>query len=259
MGGAAHRASATARPRPDHPRHPLSVTPAPVPSHPRPLRHTRAPSRHTRALSVIPAPFPVIPAQAGTTPNPPPSPIHPSPLPGGRLGGGCGAPSQHHRSPTPRSPTPSPLRHTRALSVIPAPPLRHSCAGRNHPPQTHPLPQFIPPPFQGEARRGVRRTEPTPPLVHAPITRAPPFRHACAPLRHSCAGRNPPRAVAPRSPPMVGSASGAGSGSQRPTPHLSSPLEGERDELGKGGGECREILAASAGMTAARRWCRVTG
>jgi len=39
-------------------------------------------------------------------------------------------------------------------------------------------------------------------------------------------------------------------GSQRSTPHLTSPLEGERDELGKGASVGRgETPAASAGMT----------
>ena len=42
-----------------------------------------------RAPSVIPAPLSVIPVQAGIHAHPSPSsPIHPSPLPGGRLGGG---------------------------------------------------------------------------------------------------------------------------------------------------------------------------
>ena len=58
-----------------------SVIPAPNPS---PLR----------SPTVIPAPPIVIPAQAGTHLAPtPPSPIHPSPLPGGRLGGGWNAAS----------------------------------------------------------------------------------------------------------------------------------------------------------------------
>ena len=36
----------------------------------------------------------------------------------------------------------------------------------------------------------------------------------------------------------------------RPTPHLASPLEGGRDELGKGeGGGCGWVVPACAGMT----------
>ena len=113
------RAAATSRARPDHP----------------------SPSPH-----VIPAPpSSVIPAQAGTHTRTSPSPIHPSPLPGGRLGGGWKAPSRRHQPCAPRSPIPlPPTRHScTPPSVIPAQagtrtpirhscaPLRHSCAGRN--------------------------------------------------------------------------------------------------------------------------------
>ena len=68
-------------------------------------------------------------------------------------------PSRHARCNHPATPSrnhpAAPSRHSWALSrhscapsVIPAP-NRHSCAGRNHPLQHPPLPQFIPPPFQG--------------------------------------------------------------------------------------------------------------
>ena len=100
-----------------------------------------------------------------------PSPIHPSPLPGGRLGGGWKPPSHRHQPCAPRSPIPLPPRHSCA-------PLRHSCAGRNpRPPPVipAPLPSVIP------AQAGTR----------------PPTRHSCTPpLRHSCAGRNDEGGVA---------------------------------------------------------------
>ena len=63
-----------------------------------------------------------------------------------------------------------------------------------------------------------------------------------------------------------------GAGSLLLTPHLTSPLEGGRDELGKGGwcgcwvpacagmtGRGRRNDGRGAGMTAAPRWCRVAG
>ena len=95
----------------------------------RPLRHSCAPS--------------VIPAQAGTHPpqRPLSPPIHPSPLPGGRLGGGWEATSERQPPSNTRSPPaviPAPLSSTPiahpsflASPIIPAPSLRHSCAGRN--------------------------------------------------------------------------------------------------------------------------------
>ena len=46
-----------------------------------------------------------------------------------------------------------------------------------------------------------------------------------------------------------GSASGAGSGSRRPTPHLTSPLEGGRDELGKMG----DVVVGEVGGSCLRR------
>ena len=48
---------------------------------------------------------------------------------------------------TPGSPLITPKK--RNLNTVAAHPLRHSCAGRNPPPNTHttPFPQFIPPPF----------------------------------------------------------------------------------------------------------------
>ncbi len=131
-------------------------TPTPSPIHPSPpsrgearggwnaaSRHRqlrRPPPSLLRPLPVIPAPLPVIPAQAGTRarrgqlaapttqPTPAPPPIHPSPLPGGRLGGGWNAASQHRqlRRPPP-SLLPSTPQHSYAPSVTPTPP-QHSYA-----------------------------------------------------------------------------------------------------------------------------------
>ncbi len=180
MGGGTPRADTTNRPTP------RSLTPH--------LRRTRAPL----LLPSFLRPPSVIPAQAGTHPPhhpPPPSPIHPSPLPGGRLGGGWNAASRHHQSPhatiahpaSPPHPRPSPP------SVIPAPPFRHSCAGRNPPtpPSPTPFPNSSLPPPRGEVRWGVERREPTPPIAprhdRSPRISAAPaplssFRHSCAPL-----------------------------------------------------------------------------
>ena len=83
--------------------------------------------------SVIPAPPPRH-SCAGrnpphpNTPFPPPSPIHPSPLPGGRLGGGWEAAS-HHQRPSGR-PHPPERIHASAIpapSVIPAPAIAIIC------------------------------------------------------------------------------------------------------------------------------------
>ena len=129
---------------------------------PRPLRHSCTPS-------VIPAPPSVIPAPSPSYPRPhpsflrrqePPANIHRSPnssLPPGRgeVRWGVGVPSRPHWSCAPRSPTPRPVRHTRAPSVIPAPPSVIPAppsvipAQAGTPRQQPPLPQFIPPPFQG--------------------------------------------------------------------------------------------------------------
>ena len=94
-------------------------------------------------------------------PHPPsPSPIHPSPLLGGRLGGGWDAPSRHQRP-----------AHAAPLSL--RPPLRHSCAGRNHAP-AHPPPPPPPRPSRHPCAPSpsfLRRQEPahaTPSDTHPP-------------------------------------------------------------------------------------------
>ena len=140
VGGGKSRTSTAALQHHDLPSHPVSVIPAPPPSSPRPRRHSCAPSvipaqagTHACADAARPAPQRPIQAQS-------PSPIHPSPLPGGRLGGGWEAPIVHPRSPTPRIAPPTPF----PSSLLP---LRHSCA---------------PPSF-------LRRQEPT----HAPTLRTP--------------------------------------------------------------------------------------
>ncbi len=103
---------------------------------PAPLRHSCAPLRHSCAGRNR-APFRH--SCAGRNPHAPhyppiPSPIHPSPLPGGRLGGGCEATSVcQPPSPTPRSPLPSyspPSSFLPSLSVIPAQEQRRGRVGR---------------------------------------------------------------------------------------------------------------------------------
>ena len=195
-------------------------------AHSTPLFHPSSPHRHSCASPlVIPTPLPVIPAQAGTHTHPTtrstptPSPIHPSPLPGGRLGGGWNAASQRANRAVPDRP--------HRTSVAPAPPsflrpYRHSCV----------LPSFL------------RRQEPA---AHdeAPLHlwRLPAAlkRHLGGPSgycgayrrrrsRGSCLRRNDERGwgVDERG------ANERRHGSRRPTPHLTSPLRGGRDELGKG-------------------------
>ena len=104
------------------------------PSFPRPHRHSCAP----------PPSFLRRQEPRPSRPTPPPPLIHPSPLPGGRLGGGWGATSQAHQSFAPRSihtappppPLPThavgtPLRHSRAPHRHSRASHRHSCVGRN--------------------------------------------------------------------------------------------------------------------------------
>ena len=150
-----------------------------------------------------------------------PKKIHPSPLPGGRLGGGWDAASVYRR-----------VSGRHALSVIPAQagtasrhlrsPFRHSCvpplvipaqAGtasplppplRRQEPTRHPcapLPSFLrrqeprppsPPPFPLPSFPRPPSVIPPPPLRHscAGRNRVPPSVIPASPLRHSCAGRN---------------------------------------------------------------------
>ena len=191
----------------------------------------------------------VIPAQAGTagerrqerrrgpsflrrqepaharTPSPPSSPIHPSPLLGGRLGGGCGAPSGCQRSSTPPAATPriastaTPRIAPTAAARIAQPPQRAS----PQPPQRAPPPTAIPaPPLVIPAQAGMGGAVP------------------------ACAGMTVERAAGGRSWP--------------PTPHLTSPLKGGRDEFSWGSGLVRvgcvrwgARVPACAGMTE-REW-----
>ena len=203
-----------------------------------PRLHLDRLSRPTRAPSVIPAPRSVIPAPpyrhscAGRNPHAPhyppiPSPIHPSPLSGGRLGGGCEATSVLPTNlsytsiaspvlPAPRSVIPAPLRHSCVPLRHSCVPLRHSCAGRNPPTPTptHPFPNSSLPPSRGEVRWGVRGNErlptplpytsiaspviPTPPTTlpaSASTTNPPPKCSttnccACTLTPHSCLRRN---------------------------------------------------------------------
>ena len=157
MGGGTPRTSAANRATPR--------SPAPRPDRPRlsPFRHSCAPlppllrpsSRHSCAGRNHPTSHPASPIHPPhTTKRARSSPIHPSPLSGGRLGGGWNATNQRRQSrhapiarATPQSPAPRPDRPR--LS-----PFRHSCA---------PLPSFL------------RRQEPAPPLLRHPCTPPPSF------------------------------------------------------------------------------------
>ncbi len=119
MGGGTPRAHTSHAPPRNHPRHP-------------PPRHSRTPS----PTFLRPSPSFLRrqePATSQSPPHLPSSPIHPSPLLGGRLGGGWDAPSDYQR-PSGR------LHSPRRIHTPPSfpRPTRHSCAGRNHP--TPPIP-----------------------------------------------------------------------------------------------------------------------
>ncbi len=123
------------------------------------------------------------------------SPIHPSPLPGGRLGGGWNAASQHRSRAAPRIARAASAPPFPPSLAIPPPPLFLSLAIPLSPSFLRPLPSFlrrqeraltagIPPsprptlfpnsslpPSRGEVRWGVERRKPAPQSRHAPIAR----------------------------------------------------------------------------------------
>ena len=192
-----------------------------------PLRRTSNP------LPSFLRPLSVIPAQAGTQalPTPPrtPSPIHPSPLPGGRLGGGCEATNHPTNRATPDRPCSTSVTPT--LSVVPAPlppsvismpppshlqpSPRHSCAPspsflrplsvipaqagtKLYPhPNTHLHPNSSLPPFRGEVRWGVRRPRATPPIAPLPDRLSALRRTPIAPAPHSGYPATKPYPTAP--------------------------------------------------------------
>ena len=181
MGGGTPRASAVAASHPDRPPHPY-------PSYHTPSRHTTPLSVISRALSVISRALSVISRALSVIPHPSPSFLRPYP---------------------------SFLRRQEPTHL-----------------NTRPLPQFIPPPSRGEVRWGVERREHPLSLLHTPIAPHAPLRHTTPlsvipaplsvipaqagtrhttpPIRHSCAGRNPPTST-PAPPPI----------------HPSPPLRGE--------------------------------
>ena len=138
MGGGKPRASTTNR---TAPRSPAPLSPPFLRPHPSFLRRQEP----TPLYSATPAPRREHLAKHSTQPTPTPPPIHPSPLLGGRLGGGWRATSQHHqthRTPISRaalSVIPAPLSVIPApLSVIPAPPsVIPAQAGTNAAPLRH--------------------------------------------------------------------------------------------------------------------------
>ena len=190
-----------------------------------------------RSLTPLP---PVIPAQAGTHthrtthPPPAPSPIHPSPLPGGRLGGGCEAANHHHRS------CRAPIAHA-APSVIPAQAGTHAHR-TTHPPPA-PSPNSSLPPSRGEVRWGVRSHKPAPPSVPRSDRLAPGI---FTPIAHS--------APLPGAPALAADISPSPPPTPRPpsSPIHPSPLPGGR----LGGGE---TLQASTTSRATHRHRRSPG
>ncbi len=188
MGGGSPKPSPPTAPTPITQTAPRSVVPAPPPRHscagrnPRrtPIRHScagRNPRRQERAHARTLPPLPQ---------------IHPSPLPGGRLGGGW-------KPQTTAADRTHPNHPNRTPSVIPAPPPRHSRAPhpsflrrqeRAHPRIPHsPFPNSSLPPSRGEVRWGVeapnhrRRPHPPQPPKPHPLRRSrhPLLRHSRAP------------------------------------------------------------------------------
>ena len=188
---------------------------------PRPPAPQLAPTsrRHTQLLPHPPPtrhpPSPIHPSKNTHTPHtPPPPPIHPSPLLGGRLGGGWEATTHHHPpSPTPRAPPP-PVPSFLRRQEPPRPPPRHSCAPRSVIPaqagtRTPPIPSSLRPPLPVIPAQAGTRT-PHPPLSpHAhphpttpfPNSSLPPFRGEA---RWGVGGNDPPPPTlshTPRTPP----------------------------------------------------------
>ncbi len=221
----------------DSPR--IAATAAPIPTTAAPIPTTHPPSspaaipaplRHSY-LSVIPAPPSVIPAQAGTTHLPPhfapPAPqfIPPPFQGGGEVGGG-----------TPRtSTTPVPLDSPRiAATSARSPPLirhsrrrRHSCAGRN-PPMRRRFGLSVA--FGGAPTRVGRAV--------GMLERVERWEAADSCLRRNDgkgAGTTEEGAGVAVRTGWATRLHAWGGGSRRPTPHLTSPLEGGRDELGRRG------------------------
>ncbi len=152
----------TPPPKPTHPTPTVNqprITPTPPPATPTPPPAALAQSR-----SVIPAPSLVIPAQAGTHPrDTTPFPNSSLPPSRGEVRWGVGGPERAPPSVCTTLSPPHPLPHP----AIPAPSLRHSCAGRNHAahPTTTPFPNSSLPPSRGEVRWGVGGPERAPPSV----------------------------------------------------------------------------------------------
>ena len=158
---------------------------------------------------------------------------------------------------------------------------------RAHPPPLPHFPNSSLPPFRGEARWGVGSTEraqkqlrapsPTPPVAPPPPVIPALFRHSCAGRNraqwnsaswlqtfggaeaawravgahtsasdrpHSCLRRNDGRS---RNNGEGGARHDQCARSVPPTPHLTSPLKGGRDELGKGGCVARGLRVDGLG------------
>ena len=168
-----------------------------------------------------------------------PKKIHPSPLLGGRLGGGWDVASVHRRS------------SGRPHSSREHPPNGHSYAGRNPGGPPKPLPRRRPSLAEraatvhgagsclrggvGERRSGCWRA-----VGACSLPRTP---HLASPLKGGRdelgkGGAGCRRAQVPACAGMTEGRCecGLARGSGLPTPHLTSPLKGGRDELGKGVG-----------------------
>ena len=224
MGGGRRRTTPATLQHPDRfplpPPRPLSATPTPL-------------FRHSCAGRNPPAPH--------TTPTP----IHPSPLPGEEVRRGWNAASPHSQPPTPQTVAP----RTPPLPPTPAT-LTPEQECRTMPPSPQQRQQALPAGNLSLANGDQNLTK-----VDTRLTRVDKTCH-CQPLRHSRAPHqhtpnkpeqirtnlnaakypdqigNPPES--PPNTPKKRNLNTVAAHSQPPTPHLTSPLKGGRDELGKG-------------------------
>ena len=170
----------------------------------------------------------------------PSAPIHPSPLPGGRLGGGWAAASRHPRrvasSPN-QSPPPLPRPPPSFLR-----PFRHSCVGRNRRPPSALRAPASRRPAQPASER--RRTPPTTRIAAV-------CAGSCLRRNDGGGGRNGGMGVAVAA--MRGLSRGTGAVLARgvPPPTSPPPWKGGGMNLGVGGAKCggRRVVPACAGMT----------
>ena len=141
----------------------------------------RSPARAARSPAHLP-PSVISALAAGISPSPPPS--HTRSFPNSSLPPSRGEVRWGVRRRKPAPPiAPRPDLPRRSLSSTPAPSVIPALAAGispSPPPSQHHLfPNSSLPPSRGEVRWGVRRREPTPPIVPRPDRPPAPIRHSC--------------------------------------------------------------------------------